>query len=250
VRLTPLTSAAELLLATGHDPFVRRTVRTPSVRAWWRDGATAWLGDRHRGRSYLSALGAPPAVGALIEQLLPELPVGIRVTVPRGTAAHLPAWVGMQRTDWDFRWLAAAPPRQPGEQAVQALCDDAGDADAIAALLAADSPTASAQPGDEGVRGWVGVRDAHGLVACAADTSWGDASGHLSSIAVRRDARGAGLGSAVTAALSRRLLDAGAELVTLGMYSDNAAGRAMYDRLGFHDDHPFTSGPLQVRARW
>ena len=34
------------------------------------------------------------------------------------------------------------------------------------------------------------------------------------------------------------------------MYADNTAGRALYDRLGFADDHRFTSGVLQVRSRW
>lgn len=246
MRPTLLTTAAELLLATDHDPFVRRTLRSPQVRAWLGVGATAWLGDRHQGRHYLSALGEPAAVGGLIEQLLPELPPGIRLTVPRGTAAHLPAWVGMQRTDWDFRWLETPPPPQPGEDRVESL----DDPEAVASLLAADSPTASARPGDEGVRGWVGVRDAGVLLACAADTSWHSTNGHLSSIAVRHDARGRGLGSAVTAALARQLFGQGADLVTLGMYADNTVGRALYDRLGFTDTHHFISGELQVRSRW
>lgn len=246
VVLTVLTSAAEVLLATDHDPFARRTLRTSLVRGWVADGATAWLGDRHAGQPYLSALGAPPAVGSLIEQLLPELSTGLRLTVPRGTAAHLPAWVAMERTDWDFRWLDAPPPPQPGEDRVELLDDPT----AVAALLAAASPTASTQPGDDGVRDWFGVQDDRRLAACAADTSWHDTGGHLSSIAVRRDARGRGLGSAVTAALTRRLLGAGAELVSLGMYADNVAGRALYDGLGFHDYHRFSSGALQVRSRW
>ena len=76
---------------------------------------------------------------------------------------------------------------------------------------------------------WVGVRDGGRLVACAADTSAVAGVGHLSSIAVHPDGRGRGLGRAVTAALVRRLFDDGCDLVTLGMYADNDAGRAMYD---------------------
>jgi hypothetical protein len=34
------------------------------------------------------------------------------------------------------------------------------------------------------------------------------------------------------------------------MYADNGYGRAMYDSLGFADDHRFTSGPLLTRGRW
>ena len=107
------------------------------------------------------------------------------------------------------------------------------------------------QPGDEAARRWVGVRDDAGrLLACAADTSSATGVGHLSSIAVVPEARGQGLGKAVTAALTRLLFEEGNDVVTLGMYADNPEARALYDALGFRDDHRFTSGPLVVRGRW
>ncbi len=245
---TPLTSAAEVLVATGHDPFARGTLRHPVVQAWVAPGAVAWLGTDNEERvTYLSALGDPGQVGGLLGDLVPELAHGQRVTLPRGTAARLPAWVGLAGTDWDFRWLSAPPPHQPGEQDVVPLEDD----HAVAALLEAASPRASARPGDPGLRRWVGVHDEAGsLLACAADTSAATGVGHLSSIAVAPAARGRGLGRAVTAALARALFEDGCDVVSLGMYADNAAGRAVYDALGFHDDHRFTSGPLQVRSRW
>ncbi len=245
---TPLTSAAEVLVATGHDPFARASLRRPATRGWAAEGATAWIGvDQHEHTRYLSALGCPAAVGALLAEIVSELPPRQRVTVPRGTAGLLPAWVGLDGTDWDFRWLAQAPPPQPGEDRVVALDDES----AVAAFLAAASPRASALPGDTCVRRWVGVPDpAGGLLACAADTSSTTGVGHVSSIAVHPAARGHGLGRAVTAALLRTLLDEGCDLVTLGTYADNAAGRALYDGLGFADDHRFSSGELQVRSRW
>lgn len=248
VTPTPVTSAAEVLVATGHDPFARASLRRPVAHGWVGGGATAWVGvDQDEHVSYLSALGAPAAVGALLAELVPELPHGQRVTLPRGTGAHLPAWVGLDGTDWDFRWLAQTPPPQPDEDRVGPLDDEA----AVAALLRSASPTASALPGDRQVRRWLGVRDAAGgLLACAADTSSATGVGHLSSIAVRPQARGQGLGRAVTAAFARLLFAEGCDLVTLGMYATNTAGRALYDALGFADDHGFTSGPLQVRSRW
>ena len=234
-------------MATGHDPFARGSLRRPLVQGWADGGAVAWLGiDAYEGTPYLSALGEPPAVAALIAELLPELPPRQRVTLPRGTPVHLPAWMSIDGTDWDFRWLDAPPPPQIGEDAVEEVAED----EAVAALLAASSPTASALPGDPGVQRWVGVRDSGVLVACAADTSAATGIGHLSSIAVHPSARGRGLGKAVTAALTRRFFAEGCDLVTLGMYADNAYGRAMYDALGFADTHPFTSGPLLVRGRW
>ena len=243
-----LATAAEVLGATAHDPFARGTRRRRLLRGWTTDGATAWLGiDAEERTCYLSALGEPGAVGALIGELLPELPPRQRLTLPRGTVARLPAWVGLKGVDWDFRWLAAPPPLQPGEEQVTPVDDDV----AVEQLLAASSSRASAHPGEPAVRRWVGVRDASGrLLACAADTSSSSGVGHLSSLAVAPHARGLGLGKAVTAALVRRLFDDGNDIVTLGMYADNVAGRALYDALGFADEHPFTSGPLEVRGRW
>ena len=248
MHVSPLGTAAEVLLATSHDPFARGTLRRPFLRGWCTDGATAWLGvDNEERQSYLSALGDPGAVGALVAELLPELPPRQRLTVPRGTPARFPAWAGMDGVDWDFRWLPEPPPRQRGEERVEPVDDEV----AITALLAASSSRASAQPGDPAALRWVGVRDRAGrLLACAADTSSATGVGHLSSIAVVPDARGQGLGRAVTAALTRQLFEQGKDVVTLGMYADNAEGRALYDALGFCDEHPFTSGPLVVRGRW
>ena len=241
VRL--LGSAEEVLVETGADPFARSSLRRERVRGWAGAGATAWLGiDPDDGTPYLSALGAPPRVAALLVELLAALPPGQRLTVPRGTPDHLPPGLRLRGTDWDLRWRDRPPPSQPGEERVVPVDDLA----AVHELLAASSPTASALPGDPAVLRWVGVRDTSGaLVACAADTS-GAGVGHLSSVAVRPDARGQGLGRAVTAALTRRLLDDGYDLVTLGMYADNAGARALYDALGFADEHRFTSGPTRL----
>ena len=246
--LTLLSSAAEVLVATHHDPFARASLRRSQVRGWVRDGAVAWLGtDPEERRSYLSALGDPVAVAGLVGDLVPELPPRQRVTLPRGTAARLPAEVGLDGVDWDFRELEAPPPPQPGEDRVVVV----DDLDAVAELLRAASPRASAQADDDKVRVWLGVTDESGeLVACAADTSGSTGVGHLSAIAVHPRARGQGLGKAVTASLARRKFAEGCDIVTLGMYADNTAGRALYDALGFSDDHPFTSGPLVVRSRW
>lgn len=247
MALTELGTAAEVLLATGHDPFARSSLRRPMVRGWAGERTTAWLGvDPDDRTPYLSTHGAPEDVAGLLAELLPELPPRQRVTVPRGTPARLPAWVGLDGTDWDFRWLDAAPPVQPGEELVAPEADE----QAVKELLVASSPTASAQPGDEKVNRWVGVREQGALIACAADTSGATGVGHLSSIAVRPDRRGRGLGLAVTAALTRHLFAEGMDTVTLGMYAHNSAGRAVYDALGFVDAHRFTSGPLQVRGRW
>ncbi len=245
--MTPLTSAAEVLLATDHDPYARNTFRGAMVRGWSTDGATAWLGtDMLDPTTYLSALGDPGIVGELVGEVLDQLTYRQQVTLPRGAGARLPAWVGLAGTPWDFRWLDVAPDLQAGEELVAPVTD----LQAVQALLDVASPDATVVPGHPRDRGWVGITGPDGLLAVACDTSTGDGVGHLSSIAVHPGSRGKGFGAAVTAALARRQLDAGADLVGLGMYADNVAARGLYDALGFHDDHRFTSGPLQVRGRW
>lgn len=248
VALTEITTSAEVLLATDHDPYARGSLRRPMTRGWVGQGVAAWVGvDSYERVPYFSALGAPADVGGLVAELLPELPHRQRVTFPRGTGAHLPAWVGLENAgNWDFRWLDAPPPEQPGEDRVI----DPVDPDEVTALLAVASPTASALPGDAEARAWVGIADPDGgLLACAADTTATTGVGHLSSIAVHPEVRGQGLGKAVVAFLVRRLLADGCDVVTLGMYADNVAGRALYDSLGFAE-HRFTSGQLLVRSRW
>ena len=246
---TALASAAEVLVATDHDAFARGSLRRPVLRGWLSDGAVAWIGtDAEERVPYLSALGQPPHVAELVAELLPELPPRQRVTLPRGTPALLPAWVGLEReTDWDFRWLSAPPPVQPGEVAVVADVDEV----AVKALLHDASPTASAAPGDPAVRAWWGIPSFDGgLLACAADTTSATGVGHLSSIATRPAQRGRGLAKAVTARVTRALFEDGCDIVALGMYATNERGRRLYDSLGFRADHAFTSGRLVQRTRW
>ncbi len=245
VPLTRLTSAAEVLLASDHDPYARWRLNRAQVEGWATPGAVAWRASSGDGPSYLTSVGEPHGVALLLEELLPELRNGMDVTVPRGTAPLLPAWVALDGVDWDFRWTDAAPDLQAQEGDVVEVGEDE-----VAALLTEANPDAAAMPGDPRVRRWLGVRGDAGLLACGADTSETNRVGHLSSIATHPEVRGRGLGAAVTAALTRRLLDEGADLVVLGMYAGNTAGRALYDRLGMKDDHRFTSGRLQIRSRW
>lgn len=246
MAVTVLTSAAEVLLATDHDPYVRGSLRAPTVNGWTGHGAVAWRAtDAEERVSYLMSLGEPAQVAALLADLIGEIPHNTRVTMPRGTPPLLPAWVAVDGTDWEFWWVDAPMPEQPLEREVVDVPPHE-----VAPLLTAASPTASAQADDPHVRRWVGVRGPEGLLACAADTSAATGVGHLSSIAVHPAARGRGLGAAVTAALARQLFEEDHDLVTLGMYADNAAGFGLYRHLGMRNDHHFTSGPLQVRSRW
>ncbi len=241
-------SAADVLAVTGNDPFVRRQTRYRFGPAWHDDGSVAFASlDAEERLRHLAAVGDPQRVAELVATAVRELPEVPRLSLPRGTLPYLPPWWRLEDvTDWDFRSTATAPPELPGEERVDWLGEaDAGD---LKELLVAANPDSSVWPGEPKVRRWAGIRDAMGrLEACLADTSGTDGTGHLSGITTRPESRGRGLSSAITGWATRRLLEEGCDLVTLGVYADNAAARRVYDRLGFTDDHHFTSGVLVSR---
>ncbi|MDP9417561.1 MAG: GNAT family N-acetyltransferase, partial [Actinomycetota bacterium] len=193
-------------------------------------------------RSRVTVVGPPEAAARLLVAVSDALgapPLG--VTVPRGTTTLLP--VALQPAgadDWDWFWTVDAPTRQPGEERVQWL--DGVPDDEIKALLVASSPRYSAEPGAPTVVRWCGIRDtAGGLLATAAHTEHVPGVPHLASIATRADARGRGLGRAVTSWLTREVvLSRGWS--TLGMYADNEVARRVYYSLGYREEHHFTSG--------
>lgn len=239
-----VSSHAELLVAHD-DAFIRWQVAPRGLHGWVGAGAAVWAGRRHGGSlGWLSGVGDPGAVAGLVAAAYPELPSpAYGLTVPRGAMALLPAHLRPARTDdWDWFLTSTPPVPQAGEHRVACLED--ADA-AIADLLAESSPRHDADPGDDTVRRWCGVRDGEsGLVAVAAHTEHVPGVPHLASIATLPRCRGRGLGTAVTAWLTRQLLADGAPVVTLGMYADNAGARRMYGRLGYRNDHHFTSGRL------
>lgn len=235
-------SVADLLTLTHGDPFIRSQRRHRLGRAWRLNGTVAFLrldsDDNPRG---LAALGEPPRVAELVTEVVHEVPAVPRLSVPRGTLPYLPAWLWLEdASDWDFRSAATPPPAQPGEDRAVWL-DPEADGE-VKELLAVANPDTSTWPGEAKVRRWAGIRGAGGhLDACLADTSGANGIGHVSAIATRPQGRGQGLGAAITAWATRRLFAEGCDIVTLGMYEGNDVAGRIYDRLGFTDDHHFTS---------
>jgi ribosomal protein S18 acetylase RimI-like enzyme len=199
---------------------------------------------RVAGRAHLVALGPAEDAAALVAALAPRDDVGLgSVTLPRDADRHLPAYRLEPRNDWEWFVTRTPPPVQPGEAAACWL-DGGSDAELLA-LLRRWSPRHDAEPGRPGVLRWAGIRDGVGtLVAAAAHTEHRPGVPHLASVVTHGERRGQGLGAAVTAWLTRSLLADGTGWVTLGMYSDNDVARRLYRRLGYADDHHFTSGRL------
>lgn len=238
-------SPNDLVQTTPGDVFVRAAVLGGSVgaRAWLGDGAVAWCRSHpDRAMLRLSGAGSPAGAAALLSELAGELPEELRVSLPRGWTEHLPPGVAVDTpSHWDWMWTADAPTPQPGEDLVRWLGAD--DDDDIEALLREVSPGASTWPGDAHARAWAGLRTPAGrLAAVLAETGRSPAVGHLSSVATALDLRGHGYGAAVTGWATRRLLEAGAEVVTLGMHAENDTAGRLYRRLGFRCDHRFTGG--------
>lgn len=154
-------------------------------------------------------------------------------------ARHLD--LGERGGDWDWMWTRAAPPPVAGEERVVPL--QPADRDEATAFLAAHSPSTHGQPFARPGQEWVGVRDAGGaLLACGGSEPSEAGTPTLAGIAVATDRRRAGLGAAVTAALTRRAV-ATAGACALGMFADNDPARSVYERLGF------TTG-MRWRSRW
>jgi ribosomal protein S18 acetylase RimI-like enzyme len=235
-------SVPEVLELTGHDPLVRGTRGGERGPAWRSASgrAVAFTAYDAEGRvRALVALGPPDETPDLVLAAHRALPAGTRVIVPRGTPLPMAEPVG-----WNFRAAYDAPPPQPAEAAVGWGADE----EDVTALLRLVSPGSSAWPGDPKVRRWAGLRRDGRLVACLGDTSAAEGVGHVSAIAVRPEARGRGLGPSITAWAMRRMFAEGCDVVTLGVYADNAVGLRMYDRLGFTVDRALTTGVVKRPA--
>ncbi|MEV0714242.1 GNAT family N-acetyltransferase [Asanoa sp. NPDC050611] len=227
----PLAGRDAVLAATGAHPYARLTAEADG--AAFRDGSTVvWI---TRGGSTVCALGD----GAVAATTAIRLAAEVSPDAPRWW--HLPRLAGEPpvaarvRDEWDFRWTTSPPPLRAGEELAAPVEDDAG----ISALLDAAFPATTTRPGDRRVRAWWAIREGGRLVACAADRSRGGV-GFLAGIAVHPDARGRGLGAALTAAVTRRLVEEHG-MAALGVMSDNHLANRMYASLGYASSIPRTS---------
>jgi ribosomal protein S18 acetylase RimI-like enzyme len=169
------------------------------------------------------------------------------MSVPRGCS---PAAAVLERlglvpfSQWDWLTSAVSPPAVPGERAVRRL-DPVGDAEAIRACLSVANPGTSADPTGPGELGWWGVDTDGvlvGVVGAAERGGPGDSrSWHVHGLGVLPGLRGSGVGTALTAVVTRAALADGASWVSLGMYAENDGARRIYQRLGYSLDAELAS---------
>lgn len=241
---------AEELLADTPDPFVRHQVDPRAVeRAWARGAAVVVQGGRRptlhtQPGLALTCLGPPTDLRPLmrdVDEALPERPG--RVTVERAAADGAPRrWRHERVRTWDWMWTRARPDGSP-YHAVEDLSDPE-HADAVHRVLDTANPGSFARPGAPSVETWLGVRLAGRLVGVGALERMADGTGHLRGVSVLPDARGAGVGAALSHALTVRALERGSGAATLGCYADNSPALAIYRRLGYRTAHRFYSGSV------
>lgn len=227
------------LLQRVDDPFLRHRVSPSRIeRAWISGGAFALCDRRPRFGVTLTVLGDAGDGGDLLERLAGEATfdrVRLDADVPLPAGCRLASGA---RWDW---MLTDDPATESG--AVDML-DPVVDAPAINKLLDSANADAHGRPDDGDVPTWVGVRDGVELVAVGALELTDDGSGHLRSVTTREDARGRGLGRAVSARLTNIAVSGASGVATLGVFCDNHVARRIYERLGYRLDRTFRAGTL------
>lgn len=203
---------------------VRRTTRT-------RETSLLLGGDTSAVPRLMTAL----VDGGILADLSPRF-----VTVPRDAFEPVARLVPLTRgDDWDWMWTREPPPPVAGEHGLVRLGEECQAA--LKSFLAEHNPRTHGAPFARDGQTWLGRLDptvaAHaGIVACGSVEPSGGGRPHLAGITVAPAARGRGLGTAVSAALTRIAL-AEQGVSTLGLYAVNDTARRLYRRLGYRCDH-------------
>ncbi len=163
---------------------------------------------------------APVAVASLTRGAWDLLPAPVRGRLALDQVSH-----------WDWLVTSTEPPYQAGEDQVVELdlVADRAELEGLQRLALPETYTTLDKPDTR----WFGWRDSGGVLRCMAAASSWTREVHLGSIATHPQWRRRGLGTAVTAALTRAGLAATGQ-VSLGLYTTNDDARRVYERLGFH----------------
>lgn len=231
------------LVATSPHPFVRHQLDpADTVLVLALGDALVIDGNRNRtgpsdGSPSLWCLGPPADLARLAAEAVSRVERPGRVSVEAASYELLPeAWRHPVEGEWHWMLTHDQPPRHPREESVVEVTDAA----AIDPLLDLANPHSFARPGARGVERWLGVPGPDGLLAVGALYRDPSGAGHLRSVTTHPSATGGGLGTAVSAALTRAALERGP--ATLGVYVDNAPALAVYARLGYRTAVTFRSG--------
>lgn len=195
-------------------------------------------------RRSITALGEPEHVARLLTGASDQLLAGTSphsASMPPGTWELLPAdhrgrWDLPRHGRWDWMWACRVPAVHRLEHRVVRLSVDQHH-EQIRALQTVALPGTHFGPDRPGST-WFGIwrTDAElhvesELIAVAGSYDWVHAV-HLGGIGTHPELRGAGLGGALTAAITRAAVTRFGR-VSLGVYADNLRAKALYARLGY-----------------
>lgn len=245
----------ELVRFAGDDPWVRWALADPLPgRAVVHSGVAViqrlgprpgmWVaplrptaaaaGPTGEGETQEEACRVASALRAVREAGLLQAWEARSASVPQEHAevAHAELPLTDQGGDWDWMWTTTAPGPRPGEDRLVIL-DDRADAEELQAFSSTHNPRVWTRIGVGEVVRWVAARDDEGrLIAVGGAELEGSGVPHLAGIVTATQARGRGWGEAVSAALTRWAVEQHG-VCTLGMFSDNAVARRLYNRLGY-----------------
>ncbi|KQQ43301.1 GNAT family N-acetyltransferase [Nocardioides sp. Leaf307] len=246
-------SVEELYAGCG-AALLHHQVPRAGVRRAWLAGPTAaaWWGPGGRPGGpvdVVTAVGPPALLGPVLTLAAATSPTPGRLSVEARSAHVVPApW--RQVDPWTWHWMRARRGDVPLAPTPEVVDLGLAHPEEVDAVLDAANPGSFARSDTPGVLTWHGVRrpgPGHPLVAVGALAAQPDGSGHLRGVAVLPGERGRGLGRAVSTSLTRAGL-ALADVVTLGVYTDNAPALAVYASLGYETVHTFVSGPTRARS--
>lgn len=227
------------------DPFLRYAALPDSLAVTSPVGWAVllrWRPHGHWGGAAIVADDAPAESESEAFAALAELAAdqGISIewfsTAP-GRQLAMPA--GLTETGngrWAFMWTETVPETTTPATFVE--LDDRRHAATIESFGRANSDDFEGFPGRGFATLWLSTRDEQDLAAVGGLHELGSGAPHLAGIAVRRDVRRAGIGTAITVELTRRAIAQGG-VSTLAVNSDNTGAIRLYERLGYRLEHHF-----------
>lgn len=242
------------LLDIADDPFLRYDIGPGSVTAlpaWSSGTASAYLRRPPHRRGLSMNLQGPGDDAAALIEALPDLLGQAAAAHPELAGLTLDAHLVAQAQSrlgsaypmvlmGAWSWMFTRAPVVIENHWQPEELDDTRDQAELVGFYRRANPAAESEPGEGSSRYWLGIRDRGPLAAVGAIHLTPAGAPHLTGIAVDPDHRGAGLGLAITAALTDWAIGRYG-VATLGVMTDNARAVGLYRGLGYGTAHDWRS---------
>lgn len=236
------------LAARPDDDLLRWHVRSVWVADALIEGDCVAVLERSSTQAHVIARGEDPdVVAAVLRALIARHPDVAGVSVPQALRAGLPHDLRPRDPANWCMWVLPPDEFAAREASYADLARSTVEldrADERIDELLAHSSSAHLFSDSTRVTRWIGVVEREELLAVAAQARMDSGTAYIASVCTAPDARGRGLGGAPCARIVSDAYASGAPMASLEMYSDNIAGRRLYERLGFREVAACSSGPI------